>query len=77
MFFICYAFIIVSKYEEKKCVNIKFVLNHIIIYGLDPGCSLEIPCGFILFSYSRRGFRNPEENREKAEIDVYNQGPLW
>lgn len=30
--FICYALIISASCEEKKCINVKQVLNYIIIY---------------------------------------------
>lgn len=42
-----YAFIIGGRYEEKKCVNVKFVLNCIIIF-----CSGPAPGGVWRFRVS-------------------------
>lgn len=65
MCFICYAFIIGFKYEEKKCINIKQVLNCIIIYRFllhSPG-ETE---GLVSFPPITL------KNIEKKEIDIYN-----
>ena len=65
-----YVFIIDAKYEEKKCIIVKFVLNCIIIsYRHREGTALpseRVPFPII-----------PSFKCEKIEIDVDNPGRLW
>ena len=70
MKFICYAFIIGFKYEEKKCINIKQVLNCIIISGFISPVPQK-PQGPLSFPPIQ------EENIEIEEIDIYNPLTLW
>ena len=70
MKFICYAFIIGFKYEEKKYINIKQVLNCIIIFGFISGPAWKAG-GLLSFPPIQ------EENIENKEIDVYIPLTLW
>ena len=55
--FICYALIIKGSCEEKKCVNVKQVLNSIIIYQLAPLCAIFLQIRKILSCHAIKIYR--------------------